>query len=245
VEIRLAGVRKQFGNTVVVRDLDLVVPSGELVALLGPSGCGKTTLLRIIAGLERPDAGAIFNDGVDVTDSPAGSRNTGFVFQSYALFPHMTVFENIAYGLSVRHRPKAEIAARVAELLELIQLEPFAARRPHQLSGGQRQRVSLARALAIEPRVLLLDEPFGALDATVRRTLRRWLRRLHDVRHVTTVLVTHDVEEALDVANMVVVMNHGTIEQIGSPRAIREEPKPFVRAFLHPEDEPILEIALQ
>jgi sulfate transport system ATP-binding protein len=241
VEIRLAAVRKRFGNTTVVRDVDLVIPSGQLVALLGPSGCGKTTLLRIIAGLERPDAGSVFNDGLDVTDSPVRSRNTGFVFQSYALFPHMTVFENIAYGLSVRHQPKIEIAARVNELLQLVQLTPFAGRRPHQLSGGQRQRVSLARALAIEPGVLLLDEPFGALDATVRRTLRRWLRRLHQMTHVTTVLVTHDVEEALDVADTVVVMNHGAIEQVGSSQEIQDHPTPFVRAFLDPEAEPALE----
>jgi sulfate/thiosulfate transport system ATP-binding protein len=241
MKIRLHGVRKQFGSTVVVRDIDLVIPSGKLVALLGPSGCGKTTLLRIIAGLERPDAGVVLTDEIDVTATSARSRNTGFVFQSYALFPHMTVFENVAYGLSIRRRPKEEIAQRVNDLLALIQLEPFAQRRPHQLSGGQRQRVSLARALAIEPGVLLLDEPFAALDATVRRSLRRWLRRLHEVTNVTTVLVTHDVDEALEVADVVVVMNHGTIEQSGEPQEIRESKNPFVRAFLDPSDEPILE----
>jgi len=242
VQIRLSGVSKQFGKTVVVRDVDLVIPSGKLTALLGPSGCGKTTLLRIIAGLERPDTGVVLTDEVDITAKPVRSRNTGFVFQSYALFPHMTVAENIGYGLAVRRRPKAEIDARVGELLALIQLETFADRRPHQLSGGQRQRVSLARALAIEPGVLLLDEPFAALDATVRRNLRRWLRRLHDVTHVTTVLVTHDVEEALEVADVVVVMNRGAIEQVGSPNEIRDHPTPFVRAFLDPEDdEPVLE----
>jgi sulfate transport system ATP-binding protein len=239
--IRLSGVRKQFGATLVVDGVDLCIPSGKLVALLGPSGCGKTTLLRIIAGLERPDAGAVLTDEVDVTATPVRSRNTGFVFQSYALFPHMTVFENVAYGLAVRRRPKAEIARRVGELLALIQLEPFAERRPHQLSGGQRQRVSLARALASEPGVLLLDEPFAALDATVRRSLRRWLRRLHQVTHVTTVLVTHDVDEALDVADVVVVMNHGVIEQVGTPQEIRESANPFVRAFLDPDAPPILE----
>jgi sulfate transport system ATP-binding protein len=239
--IRLSGVRKRFGSSVVVDDADLLIPSGKLVALLGPSGCGKTTLLRIIAGLERPDTGAVLRDGVDVTATPVRSRNTGFVFQSYALFPHMTVFENIAYGLAVRRRPKAEIALRVDELLTLVQLEPFAQRRPHQLSGGQRQRVSLARALASEPGVLLLDEPFAALDATVRRSLRRWLRRLHELTQVTTVLVTHDVEEALDVADVVVVMNHGVIEQVGTAREIRESANPFVRAFLDPDAAPIVE----
>jgi sulfate transport system ATP-binding protein len=240
MKIELSGVRKKFGSTVVVRDVDLVIPSGKLVTLLGPSGCGKTTILRIIAGLENPDAGTVSHDGVDVTSTPVRSRNTGFVFQSYALFPHMTVFENIAYGLSIRHRPKIEIAQRVNELLALIQLEPFADRRPHQLSGGQRQRVSLARALAIEPGVLLLDEPFAALDATVRRSLRRWLRRLHEVSNVTTVLVTHDVEEALDVADVVVVMDHGSIEQIGSAAEIRESTNGFVRAFIDPEEFAIL-----
>jgi sulfate transport system ATP-binding protein len=239
--IQLSGVRKQFGASVVVDGVDLRIPSGKLVALLGPSGCGKTTLLRIIAGLERPDAGAVLTDGADVTATPVRSRNTGFVFQSYALFPHMTVFENIAYGLSVRRRPKDEIARRVDELLALIQLQPFAQRRPHQLSGGQRQRVSLARALASEPGVLLLDEPFAALDATVRRGLRRWLRRLHQVTQVTTVLVTHDIDEALDVADLVVVMNHGVIEQTGTPAEIRESTNPFVRAFLDPYALPILE----
>lgn len=241
MKIELSSVRKQFGSTVVVRDVDLVIPSGKLVTLLGPSGCGKTTILRIIAGLEQPDAGTIAHDDVDVTSTPVRSRNTGFVFQSYALFPHMTVFENIAYGLSIRRRPKAEIARRVNELLALIQLEPFAERRPHQLSGGQRQRVSLARALAIEPGVLLLDEPFAALDAIVRRSLRRWLRRLHEVTNVTTVLVTHDVEEALDVADVVVVMDHGKIEQVGTPKEIRESANRFVRAFLDPDESPILE----
>jgi sulfate transport system ATP-binding protein len=239
--IRLQRVRKQFGSSLVVRDVDLLIPSGKLVTLLGPSGCGKTTLLRIIAGLERPDAGAVFTDEVDVTLTPVRSRGAGFVFQSYSLFPHMTVFENIAYGLSIRHRPKAEIEQRVNELLALIQLEPFAQRRPHQLSGGQRQRVSLARALAIAPGVLLLDEPFAALDATVRRSLRRWLRRLHEVTHVTTVLVTHDIDEALEVADLVVVMNHGSIEQIGTPAEIHASANAFVRAFFDPDDAQIME----
>jgi sulfate transport system ATP-binding protein len=239
--IRLHSVRKQFGSSVVVRDVDLLIPSGKLVALLGPSGCGKTTLLRIIAGLERPDAGTVLTDEVDVTTTPVRSRGNGFVFQSYSLFPHMTVFENIAYGLSIRHKPKAEIEQRVNELLALIQLEPFARRRPHQLSGGQRQRVSLARALAIQPGVLLLDEPFAALDATVRRSLRRWLRRLHEVTHVTTVLVTHDIDEALEVADVVVVMNHGSIEQIGTPKEIHESTNAFVRAFFDPDEAQILE----
>jgi sulfate/thiosulfate transport system ATP-binding protein len=239
--IRLNGIRKQFGSSVVVRDVDLLIPSGKLVTLLGPSGCGKTTLLRIIAGLERPDAGTVLTDEVDVTLTPVRARGTGFVFQSYSLFPHMTVFENIAYGLSIRHRPKAEIEQRVNELLALIQLVPFAQRRPHQLSGGQRQRVSLARALAIQPRVLLLDEPFAALDATVRRSLRRWLRRLHELTQVTTVLVTHDIDEALEVADIVVVMNHGSIEQIGTPTEIRESTNGFVRAFFDPGEAEVME----
>jgi sulfate transport system ATP-binding protein len=241
MEIRLERVSKRFGTTPVVRDVDLVIQSGSLVTLLGPSGCGKTTLLRIIAGLEHPDSGIVLTDGVDVTKKSVRLRNTGFVFQSYALFPHMTVFENIAYGLVVRRRPKAEIAERVGDLLDLIQLRTFADRRPHQLSGGQRQRVSLARALAISPGVLLLDEPFAALDATVRRNLRRWLRRLHEQTQVTTVLVTHDVDEALEVADTVVVMDRGTVEQVGSASEIREHPTPFVRAFLDPDADPVLE----
>ena len=213
------------------------MPTGALVALLGPSGCGKTTLLRIVAGLDRPDGGRILFDDEDMTAVHPRARRIGFVFQHYALFKHMTVAANIACGLSVRQRrerpPAAQIGARVEELLGLMQLDGLGARYPTQLSGGQRQRVALARALAVDPRVLLLDEPFGALDARVRKELRRWLRELHDTLHFTSLFVTHDLEEALDVADQVVVMNGGRIEQIGTPQQICAQPAtPFVRDFL-------------
>ena len=217
--------------------MSLDVLSGELVALLGPSGCGKTSLLRIIAGLETPDAGSIHFHGEDATERKVRDRQVGFVFQHYALFRHMTVFENVAFGLRVRPketRPdNIEIKRRVHQLLELVQLDWLADRYPPQLSGGQRQRIALARALAVEPKVLLLDEPFGALDAQVRKDLRRWLRRLHDELHITSVFVTHDQEEALEVADRIVVMNHGKVEQIGSPQEVYDQPaSPFVYQFL-------------
>jgi sulfate/thiosulfate transport system ATP-binding protein len=239
MSIAVRNISKSFGAFRALRDVTLDVPTGELVALLGPSGSGKTTLLRIIAGLERADAGSgpiLFRDE-DVAGRSVGERQVGFVFQHYALFRHMSVFENVAFGMRVmprRSRPSREqIRERVGRLLALVQLEGFSDRFPHQLSGGQRQRVALARALAVEPRVLLLDEPFGALDAKVRVELRRWLRRLHDEIHVTSVFVTHDQEEALEVADRVVVMNHGRIEQIGSPDTVYREPaNPFVYDFL-------------
>ncbi|HXE56953.1 MAG TPA: sulfate/molybdate ABC transporter ATP-binding protein [Gemmatimonadales bacterium] len=235
IEVRNVG--KRFGRYVALRDVTLSVGRGELVALLGPSGSGKTTLLRIIAGLETPDAGAVLFDGADATRRHVRERRVGFVFQHYALFRHMTVFENVAFGLRVRPRrtrpPEREIRVRVERLLGLVQLEWLADRYPSQLSGGQRQRVALARALAVEPRVLLLDEPFGALDARVRKELRRWLRRLHDEVQVTSVFVTHDQDEALEVADRVVVMNEGRIEQIGTPEEVHERPAtPFVYGFL-------------
>ena len=209
------------------------MPSGSLFALLGPSGSGKSTLLRIVAGLERADAGSVRLDDEDVTGAAPQDRGIGFVFQHYAAFKHMTVFQNVAFGLKVRKRPKAEISARVHELLELVQLEGMAARYPSQLSGGQRQRMGLARALAVEPKVLLLDEPFGALDARVRKELRLWLRRLHDETHTTTVIVTHDQEEAMEVAETVAVMNHGKIEQIAGPVELYEKPaNEFVMGFV-------------
>jgi len=239
VSIELTDISKSFGSFVALRHVTLTVPDGELVALLGPSGSGKTTLLRIIAGLEQPDAGsgAIRFHDEDVAGHPVGDRRVGFVFQHYALFRHMSVFENVAFGLKVRPRaarPSAsEIRARVARLLRLVQLDGFAGRYPHQLSGGQRQRVALARALAIEPRVLLLDEPFGALDAKVRQELRGWLRRLHDELHVASVFVTHDHDEALEVADRVVVMNDGAVEQVGSPDEVFHRPRTeFVMSFL-------------
>ena len=230
-------VTKRFGTFTVLNDVNLHVQSGELVALLGPSGCGKTTLLRILAGLERPDDGRIFLHGTEVTDQRITDRQVGFVFQHYALFRHMTVADNVAFGLTVKpraQRPSATyIQEKVRELLRLVQLEAMADRYPSQLSGGQRQRVALARALAVEPKLLLLDEPFGALDAKVRKELRRWLRRLHDELHITGILVTHDQEEALEVADRVVVMHQGKVEQIGTPDEVYEHPaSPFVYQFL-------------
>ena len=237
MSIELAGVSRRFGDFVAVDGVDLSIGTGELVALLGPSGSGKTTLLRIIAGLEIADAGRVSFHGEDATDTHARERQVGFVFQHYALFGHMTIFENVAFGLRVRPRrqrlAEREIRRKVDELLALVQLDGYAQRFPHQLSGGQRQRIALARALAVEPRVLLLDEPFGALDARVRRELRRWLRRLHDEVRVTSVFVTHDQEEALDVADRVVVMNHGRVEQVGTPDEVYDRPAtPFVFEFL-------------
>ncbi|MGE0270284.1 MAG: sulfate/molybdate ABC transporter ATP-binding protein [Alphaproteobacteria bacterium] len=233
VEVR--NVSKLFGGFRALDDVSLTVATGELVALLGPSGSGKTTLLRIIGGLLDPDGGSVWLDGEDATARDARERGVGFVFQSYALFRHMTVFDNIAFGLKVRkNRPsRREIEERVRRLLSLMQLDGFEKRRPSQLSGGQRQRVALARALAVEPKVLLLDEPFGALDAQVRRELRRWLRRLHDEMHVTGIFVTHDQDEALDVADRVVVMNAGALEQTGTPIEIYDQPRtPFVYQFI-------------
>jgi sulfate transport system ATP-binding protein len=235
--IDIRNVRKSFGAFVALNDVSLHVAKGEMVALLGPSGSGKTTLLRILAGLEFPDSGHVLFDGGDAIKVSARDRRVGFVFQHFALFRHMTVFENIAFGLKVRERgsrpPRAEIAERVHRLMSLVQLEGLNDRYPSQLSGGQRQRVALARALAIEPRLLLLDEPFGALDARVRKELRRWLRRLHDELAITGVFVTHDQEEALEVADRVVVMNHGHIEQVGTPTEIYDHPAtPFVYQFL-------------
>ena len=237
MSIEVRNIRKNFGSFSALNDVSLDVPSGELVALLGPSGCGKTTLLRIIAGLETPDAGSILFYGADATARQVREREVGFVFQHYALFRHMTVFENVAFGLRVRPketRPSdTEIKRRVHELLELVQLDWLADRYPPQLSGGQRQRIALARALAVEPKVLLLDEPFGALDAKVRKELRRWLRRLHDELHITSIFVTHDQEEALEVADRVVVINKGKIEQVGSPQDVYDHPvSPFVYQFL-------------
>ena len=235
--IEVRGLNKRFGSFVALKDVSLNVASGELYALLGPSGSGKTTLLRIIAGLETADAGSVILEGEDATERNPRERRVGFVFQHYALFRHMSVFENVAFGLRVRPRTRrpdeAEIKRRVKELLELVQLDFMADRRPSELSGGQRQRVALARALAVEPKVLLLDEPFGALDARVRQELRRWLRRLHDDIHLTSVFVTHDQEEALELADRVAVMNHGEIEQDGSPEDVMERPaSPFVMSFL-------------
>ena len=237
MSIEVRHLKKAFGKTVVCDDLNLDIPAGELVALLGPSGSGKTTLLRIMAGLEVPDAGSVLFHGDDATHTDVRDRNVGFVFQHYALFGHMTIFENVAFGLRVRPkatRPsEAAIRDKVLQLLQLVQLDALAGRYPHQLSGGQRQRIALARALAVEPKVLLLDEPFGALDAKVRKELRRWLRRLHDEVHVTSVFVTHDQEEAMEVADRIVVMNEGRIEQVGTPDAVYDHPaSPFVLQFL-------------
>jgi sulfate transport system ATP-binding protein len=235
MSIEAVGIVKRFGDFVALDDVDLAVAGGQLTALLGPSGGGKSTLLRIIGGLEAPDAGVVRIDGQDATRTPAQRRNVGFVFQHYAAFKHLSVYRNVAFGLEIRKRPRDEIRRRVFELLELVHLDQFADRLPAQLSGGQRQRMALARALAVEPAVLLLDEPFGALDAKVRRELRDWLRRLHDEVHVTTVFVTHDQEEALEVADEIVVINHGRIEQVGSPDELYDKPaSDFVMQFLGP-----------
>jgi sulfate/thiosulfate transport system ATP-binding protein len=237
MSIEVQNLRKTFGSFTALNDVSFQVPTGELIALLGPSGSGKTTLLRIIAGLEFPDQGTILFHGEDTTDRGVHDRHVGFVFQHYALFRHMTVFDNIAFGLQVkrrRERPtKSAIRDKVHELLRLVQLEGLAGRYPHQLSGGQRQRVALARALAVEPKVLLLDEPFGALDAKVRKELRAWLRRLHDELHITSVFVTHDQDEALEVADCVVIMHQGRVEQIGTPNDVFHHPATeFVMHFL-------------
>ena len=231
--ITLRGVNKHYGEFAALEDIDFSVPSGSLTALLGPSGSGKSTLLRVIAGLDEPDTGAITIDGRDVTHVPPQRRGIGFVFQHYAAFKHLTVRDNVAFGLKIRKRPRAEVRAKVDNLLETVGLAGFQTRYPAQLSGGQRQRMALARALAVDPRVLLLDEPFGALDAKVREDLRAWLRRLHDEVHVTTVLVTHDQSEALDVADRIAVLNKGRIEQIGSPAEVYDSPaNEFVMSFL-------------
>ncbi|CAB4917250.1 unannotated protein [freshwater metagenome] len=233
MSIEVRGLNKRFGDFVALDDVNVTIPTGQLTALLGPSGGGKSTLLRIIAGLEKADSGTVTIEGVDATHLPAQKRNVGFVFQHYAVFKHMTVAKNVAFGLEIRKRPKDEIAHRVDELLRLVHLSQFAHRLPSQLSGGQRQRMALARALAVEPSVLLLDEPFGALDAKVRKELRDWLRRLHDDVHVTTVFVTHDQEEALEVADEIVVINEGRVEQVGTPDQLYDEPaNDFVMSFL-------------
>ncbi|WP_287130299.1 sulfate/molybdate ABC transporter ATP-binding protein [Candidatus Cyanaurora vandensis] len=231
--IQVQGVSKQFGSFQAVADINLEIGADSLVALLGPSGCGKSTLLRLIAGLESPDTGSIWLSGQDATRQRLQERNIGFVFQHYALFKHLSVRENIAFGMAVRKFPKAQAQRRVDELLELVQLTGLGNRYPAQLSGGQRQRVALARALAVEPSVLLLDEPFGALDAKVRKDLRGWLRRLHNEVHVTTFFVTHDPEEAMEIADTIVVMNKGRVEQVGSPIEIYDQPaSSFVMGFL-------------
>ncbi|MDP3673202.1 MAG: sulfate ABC transporter ATP-binding protein [Telluria sp.] len=235
--IEVRNITKRFGPFVALDNISLRFPAGELTALLGPSGCGKTTLLRIIAGLEHPDAGQVLLDGEEASRRHVRERQVGFVFQHYALFKHMSVFENVAFGLRVKPRKERpserQIGDKVRRLLELVQLDWLAERYPPQLSGGQRQRIALARALAVEPRVLLLDEPFGALDAKVRKELRRWLRRLHDELHVTSIFVTHDQEEALEVADQVVLMNKGRVEQLGTPDEVYNHPaSPFVYGFL-------------
>lgn len=235
--IKIDQINKKFGDFQALNGINLTIESGELIALLGPSGCGKTTLLRIIAGLDKPDSGAIYFDGQNVTNEHVSSRGIGFVFQHYALFKHMSVFDNVAFGLQVQPRSirlsKKEIKEKVTHLLKMVQLDWLAKARPNQLSGGQRQRVALARALAVDPKVLLLDEPFGALDAKVRKDLRRWLRNLHHELNVTSLFVTHDQDEALEVADRIVVMNHGVIEQTGTPEHIYHTPStPFVTEFL-------------
>jgi sulfate transport system ATP-binding protein len=233
MSISVRSVSKRFGTFVALDDVSIEVAGGSLTALLGPSGSGKSTLLRVIAGLETPDAGGVRIDEEDVTERAVQDRAVGFVFQHYAAFKHMTVYDNVAFGLKIRRRPRAEIQKRVAELLELVQLDGLAKRYPAQLSGGQRQRMGLARALAVDPKVLLLDEPFGALDARVRQELRDWLRRLHDETHTTTVIVTHDQEEAMEVADKVVVMNRGRVEQAADPVELYERPvNEFVMSFV-------------
>jgi sulfate transport system ATP-binding protein len=233
--IEALNVGKCFGDFVALDDVCIRVDDGSLTALLGPSGSGKSTLLRIIAGLETPDSGSVMIDEQEITDTPARNRGVGFVFQHYAPFKHMTVHDNVAFGLTVRKRPKSEIRPRVEELLGLVRLDGLADRYPSQLSGGQLQRMALARALAVQPRVLLLDEPFGALDAQVRGELREWLRRLHEEIHVTTIFVTHDQEEAMEVAEQIVVMNKGRIEQAGTPEELYESPRnEFVMSFIGP-----------
>ena len=237
MSIRVENLQKSFGNFQALKDVSLDFPTGELVALLGPSGCGKTTLLRIIAGLETADSGRVWLDGEDASDTHVRERQVGFVFQHYALFRHMTVFDNVAFGLRARPRKtrpiESEIKRKVHQLLELVQLDWAGDRFPAQLSGGQRQRIALARALAVEPRVLLLDEPFGALDAKVRKELRRWLRRLHDELHVTSVFVTHDQDEAVEVSDRIVLINQGKVEQVGAPDEVYRNPaSAFVYTFL-------------
>ncbi len=237
MSIQVRNIHKRFGNFVALDDVSLDFPTGELVALLGPSGCGKTTLLRVIAGLEQADAGQVLLDGEDASGTHVRDRQVGFVFQHYALFRHMSVFDNVAFGMRMKPRTQRpsekQIAEKVHALLDLVQLDWLADRFPAQLSGGQRQRIALARALAVEPRVLLLDEPFGALDAKVRKELRRWLRKLHDELHITSIFVTHDQEEALEVADRVVLMNKGAVEQIGTPEEVYRHPAtPFVYGFL-------------
>jgi sulfate transport system ATP-binding protein len=228
-------VTKKFGDFVALDNVSVAIPEGSLTALLGPSGSGKSTLLRVIAGLEESDSGQVLLGDEDVTHQPARARGVGMVFQHYAAFKHMTVWDNVAFGLTVRKRPKSEIRMRVHELLELVQLEGLAERYPAQLSGGQRQRMALARALAVEPQVLLLDEPFGALDARVRKELRAWLRRLHEEVHVTTIIVTHDQEEAMEVAGQIVVINNGRVEQVGTPPELYDSPaNEFVMSFVGP-----------
>ncbi|PTL58638.1 sulfate/molybdate ABC transporter ATP-binding protein [Paraconexibacter algicola] len=231
--ITVSNVDKRYGDFQALTDVSLDIPTGSLTALLGPSGSGKSTLLRVIAGLERPDAGSVVLEDKDVTHVPPQERGVGFVFQHYAAFKHMSVRDNVAFGLKIRKRPKAEIEEKVDELLGVVGLAGYQKRYPSQLSGGQRQRMALARALAVEPKVLLLDEPFGALDAKVRAELRAWLRRLHEEVHVTTVLVTHDQEEAMDVTDRIAVMSDGRIEQVGPPRELYDRPEtPFVMSFL-------------
>ena len=237
LDLSISGIDKSFGPVHVLRGLSIDIPDGQFVTLLGPSGCGKTTLLRIIAGLESADGGQVLLDGQDASDTHVRERQVGFVFQHYALFRHMTVFDNVAFGMRMKPRStrpsEKAIKAKVTELLKLVQLDWVADRFPAQLSGGQRQRIALARALAVEPRVLLLDEPFGALDAKVRKELRRWLRRLHDELHITSIFVTHDQEEALEVADRVVLMDHGKVEQVGTPEEVYRHPaSPFVYGFL-------------
>src|SRR6187397_2986932 len=235
MSIKIEGINKLFGDFVALDDVSVNLPTGQLTALLGPSGGGKSTLLRIIAGLEDADTGVVTIEGHEATHLPPQKRNVGFVFQHYAAFKHMSVAKNVAFGLEIRKRPKDEVKTRVAELLDLVHLGQFGHRLPAQLSGGQRQRMALARALAVEPTVLLLDEPFGALDAKVRKELREWLRRLHDEVHVTTVFVTHDQEEALEVADEIVVINEGRVEQVGSPDELYDAPaNDFVMSFLGP-----------